>query len=122
MCDCEPNQFERIEYRKARKSHKCYECGTPINPGDNYQYFKALNDGHFFTFKTCNDCAKLRDWIDKKTDCCVMFGEISMELRELDILCNTDQTGDGEWYIDPDYEGELEIVSGDKGDKVRLKS
>jgi hypothetical protein len=117
MCDCEPNQFERVEYRKDRKVHKCYECDRIIQIGDRYQYYKILYDGRFDTFKTCDDCAKLRDWLNKRTDCCIAFGELTTELLESDIISHVDPDGDGNGYILDSTETELELI----GDRVRLK-
>jgi hypothetical protein len=117
MCDCEPNQFERVEYRKARKVHKCYECRRSIQIGDRYECWTGMFDGRIDRYKTCDDCAKLRDWLNKRTDCCIAFGELTTELLEADIISHVDRHGNGRGYIlDPD-ETELELI----GDRVRLK-
>lgn len=32
MIDAEPYDYHRIDERRARKDHKCYECGGLIEP------------------------------------------------------------------------------------------
>lgn len=49
------------ETRKARKHHKCGECGGDINLGDTYEYYKGAHDGTIFTSKTCLDCLSIRN-------------------------------------------------------------
>ena len=49
------------EKRVARKHHKCSECGTTIQPGDTYEYYKGVCEGDFFTNKTCLDCLSIRE-------------------------------------------------------------
>ena len=55
-----PAVFGREE-RKARKEHKCCECGCPIKPGDKYQYSHGVWDGRWLSFKQCNDCCDLAE-------------------------------------------------------------
>ena len=52
--------FINTEWRKARKQHKCCECGGKINPGETYEYICGKWD-YFDTFKTCEKCADLRE-------------------------------------------------------------
>jgi len=40
------------EIRKARKAHRCCECGGKIAPSDTYEYVKGLWDGDWSEFKT----------------------------------------------------------------------
>ena len=35
--DGEPSEFHHVVVMKARKSHKCYECGGEIKKGDKYE-------------------------------------------------------------------------------------
>lgn len=42
--------------RKARKEHKCSECGRTIERGEKYNYFSGKWEGSFDDSKTCVDC------------------------------------------------------------------
>lgn len=45
---------------KARKVHRCYECGRGIQPGQVYQRTFAVFEGDATTTKTCLRCERLR--------------------------------------------------------------
>ena len=47
--------------RKARKEHKCNECGRTIGIRENYEHVSGLWDGRFSHYKTCMDCLSLRN-------------------------------------------------------------
>lgn len=55
-----PAVFNRSD-RRARCTHKCYECGRTINPGERYTVESGLWDGEWRTFKTCADCLSVRE-------------------------------------------------------------
>ena len=38
VCDYDPQIFCWSKVRKARKPHRCYECGGPIRSGERYEY------------------------------------------------------------------------------------
>lgn len=57
--DSGPEVFSKT-WRKARKDHRCCECGETIRPGQTYEYVKGLWDGSWDDFKTCAPCAKIR--------------------------------------------------------------
>ena len=59
--DYDPPEFFTSTMRKARKQHKCCECGGIIEYGEQYQYISGMWDGCFYTFKTCEKCEDLRD-------------------------------------------------------------
>ena len=46
---------------KARKDHKCNECGCLIPSGDQYLTYVGVFEGKFFIHKTCMDCKSIRD-------------------------------------------------------------
>jgi hypothetical protein len=48
--DCE---FYHFSIQRARKTHKCCECGDTINPGEKYECVTCKGDGHLDRFKTC---------------------------------------------------------------------
>ena len=52
--------FVDEKIRKARKNHKCGECGEEIQPGQSYEHARGLFDGYFFTSKTCQSCLEIR--------------------------------------------------------------
>lgn len=48
-------------YRKARKAHRCCECGRErIRPSDTYLYASGVWDGQGASFKVCLRCARAR--------------------------------------------------------------
>lgn len=46
---------------KARKSHRCCECGRLINVGNHYQKACGKWGGDFGEFHTCMDCLNIRE-------------------------------------------------------------
>lgn len=58
MCytyDDYPEFYDSV-VRKARKAHKCDECGKPIEPGQLYYYGSGKFDGDFYEIKECRRC------------------------------------------------------------------
>lgn len=47
--------------RKARKQHRCYECGDDITPGTTYEHVSGIWDGNPGAYKTCLSCVEIRD-------------------------------------------------------------
>jgi len=62
----------------ARKEHTCGECGREIVPGENYERYEGIFDGHIDTHKTCLDCVSVRDAFF----CSWIYGNIWEDLRE----------------------------------------
>lgn len=54
-----PEVFDKV-WRKARKKHRCCECGETIRPGQVYECVKGLWDGCWAEYKTCTLCVKIR--------------------------------------------------------------
>lgn len=52
--------FDWTKDVKARKKHKCGECGCEIQPGEIYEYHKGRCEGEFFVAKTCLLCVEVR--------------------------------------------------------------
>jgi len=77
-----PSCFSRKQ-RRAAKQHRCCECRGMIQTGELYLYASGVWDGTPASFRTCGDCAKLRD------DVCVglaydelpAIGELGRELE-----------------------------------------
>ena len=63
MCDCEMPQAFSLTWRTARKSHRCCECAGWITPGSRYQYVSGIWDNRPDSYRTCVECAQVRDWI-----------------------------------------------------------
>lgn len=60
--DHDGNKFQSSQLRKARKPHKCCECGETIPAGATYEYYSACScDGDFFDAKTCVICLDIRN-------------------------------------------------------------
>lgn len=54
---------------KARKRHKCDECGMFIEPGDTYERYTGLSEGDFYVNKTCPTCLSIIEWIKGHIPC-----------------------------------------------------
>lgn len=65
--------------RKARKEHKCCECGRGIAPGEKYTLRSGKWDGEWQEFKSCNDCESVSKAFFPRG--CVL-GELWFELKE----------------------------------------
>lgn len=57
-CDEYPSFFKETA-RRARKEHKCCECGHTITPGQEYQHIFMVYEGDPDTYKVCERCADL---------------------------------------------------------------
>jgi hypothetical protein len=66
---------------KARKPHKCMECGRPIAAGESYHTESFRFDGEFMTHKTCAHCMVPRGWLQKECGGFV-YNMIKEDLRE----------------------------------------
>lgn len=63
-CDCGDDGYAELyqsTMRKARKEHRCRECGNTIKPGEMYEYTVIVFDGDFSTKKTCEKCSDLAE-------------------------------------------------------------
>ncbi len=66
MCEM-PQAFSSVT-RKARKTHKCCECGRTINAGEKYQYSSGIWDGEPDSFKQCLNCNEIMLAAEKLDD------------------------------------------------------
>lgn len=57
MCDM-PEAFNSVT-RKARKNHKCCECGCTIETGEKYKYSSGIWNGEPDSFKQCLNCNEI---------------------------------------------------------------
>lgn len=83
MCE-KPQAFRQIT-RKARKPHKCCECGRVIATGQHYEYSSGIWDSEPGSFKTCLDCARLRDNYQSFTGEVFVIGELYENLLDLGL-------------------------------------
>ena len=73
--DYDPASILSAKVVKARKEHRCCECGETIKKGEKYELVKGLWDGSWSTYKTCEMCVRIRNDV-----CCGSW--IYGELRE----------------------------------------
>lgn len=52
--------------RRARKPHKCDECGRAIAPGEAYEIFRGLYDGKWDGGKSCAHCLVAQEWLTRE--------------------------------------------------------
>ncbi len=68
-CDYEMLSVSREETRKARKSHTCCECRRTIQPGEPYEHVWGVWEGKPDTYKTCQHCVGLREYVRAHVPC-----------------------------------------------------
>jgi hypothetical protein len=82
-CDYDAPAFYHCEIRKARKPHKCEECGGPIIPGDRYEHVRGCWEGYVSSFKTCERCRDIRVWTKNNVPClCWAHGNMIEDCQE----------------------------------------
>lgn len=84
-CDCDGEaEFISHQVRRARKQHKCYECGCSIEPGTKYEQIFGKWNGDVSHFKTCHLCLEVRTWASISVPCfCWTFGDVLDNVRTL---------------------------------------
>lgn len=68
-CDYDMPRFFNREVRKARKAHRCCECGGRVQPGEAYEYVSGMWDDYLQSFKTCDRCVNFRKWMTNNLPC-----------------------------------------------------
>lgn len=82
-CDYEQPEFSTVTNPVARRQHRCYECGSTIQPGERYERVDGKWDGYLDTFKTCPHCTALRKWVTANLPCfCWGYGNVIEDARE----------------------------------------
>lgn len=68
MCDTDmdPCDVWNETTQKARKSHRCDECGLPVTPGRLYVRVGSLYDGRWDTYRAHNECRALVRFVEKE--------------------------------------------------------
>lgn len=82
-CDYDAPEFYNKSEPRARKQHRCDECGGVISPGESYEYVSGKWDGWFSQFKTCGRCRDIRTWTQNNVPClCWAHGDMIEDCRE----------------------------------------
>jgi len=95
--DGDPPQFCEWSRVRARKTHRCFECLEPIEPGESYHVLSGRwHDGGFQRFKYCGACKR---WADGA------FFVLKLELYPLGLLdeaiAELTRHSDGWHYVEP---------------------
>ena len=84
MCRVEGAEIPQVyheETRKARKEHRCAECGRTIAVTETYRSHFYVQDGIANMSKTCAHCCVAADWL--VTNCGgYIFEEVIEEIKE----------------------------------------
>lgn len=82
-CDFDGPSFFSETHPKARKTHKCYECGRRIEAGETYSRVWGIWDGRMDTHGTCRQCCALRDYVKSNVPCfCWAYGSLRDDAME----------------------------------------
>jgi len=93
-CDFEEPSVYNKTTPKARKVHRCSECGATIQKGERYENVSGVWDGYADTYKTCERCLDLRNFVEDNVPCiCWHHGNIIDECR--DAAREYGEQGDG---------------------------
>ena len=75
-------EFYTVETRHARRQHRCCECGLTIEKGESYQRATGKWEDEIRTYKTCQRCLDLLNFVKAHVPCVCWYFE---SMRE-DIL------------------------------------
>ncbi len=82
FCDYDPPSVYRAKLARARKTHRCDECGGAIAPGELYENVFGVWAGDASTVRTCERCYDLRVWTKNNVPClCIMHGDMDEMIR-----------------------------------------
>lgn len=89
-CDYESPEFYISEIRRARKNHKCDECGCKILPRERYEHVSGKWNGSVGTWNTCCRCLDLREFVVSHVPCsCWSHGNMIEDvLNDADYYCH----------------------------------
>ena len=65
---------------KARKEHKCIECGCIISIGEIYEKDATIYEHNFTTYRTCLLCIKIRENLFQ---CNWYYGNMWQDIHEI---------------------------------------
>ena len=82
-CDYDVPEFYTRHNVKAKKEHKCEECGCIIKPDNQYERATGMWEGRIVTFKTCKQCLGARNEAMSITGCgCYMHGRVWEDIND----------------------------------------
>lgn len=76
MMEGELPSYIRVKHVKARKKHKCYECGREMYIGYMYVQTIGVWEGQWEEYKTCRPCELLRAELEDLVMGAPPFGEL----------------------------------------------
>jgi hypothetical protein len=85
MCSCEDGEPVDVwvhEVRKARKQHRCTDCGGVIAVGVMHNYYRMLYDGIWSTDRRCSACDEKAEAFTIAEGCHAPIGALYETLRE----------------------------------------
>lgn len=91
------NAFLANEHRKARKQHRCCECGVAIAPGETYWHYRGITDGDVHSQNTCDKCEELRNDVIATWD--PQDAMEGFEFRRLGDYCHEDPAMLERWRL-----------------------
>jgi hypothetical protein len=69
-CDYEMPEFHsRRDVKSCREGFQCEECSRSVPPGEPYEYVSGRWGGFMSSFKTCQRCVDLRQWVQNNVPC-----------------------------------------------------
>lgn len=77
----ETGDFETHSYPKARKPHRCGECGRTIDRGETYRRDFCTYEGSGAAYKTCRHCEVGQRWLELNCGGW-LFGGVGEDVRE----------------------------------------
>ena len=84
---------------KARRAHRCNECGNQVRPGESYERVTGVWDGDLSTFCTCQKCLSLREAVTECVPCfCWRHGDMLNDAIETVQHYEWDLRGTGDWF------------------------
>lgn len=82
-CDYDPPAFYKEEIRRARKPHKCDECGGTISVGEQYEHVWGKWEGYVAHIDTCERCRDIYQWTRNNVPCvCKVHGNLIEECED----------------------------------------
>jgi hypothetical protein len=82
-CDYEMPSFYNSTIRRARKLYRCDECPGEIRPREQYEFVSGKWDGYVGTYRTCERCVEIRQWVKNNVPCaCFCHGNNDESMRQ----------------------------------------
>lgn len=108
---CNTAECSNHALRKARKPHKCCECGSTIETKERYWYTSGIFEHEPFSRKICWSCQELIDYLLETPGFDCLENELFTELRDCDFTT-----------FDEDIQEEVSLVPWlqQKGDHWKL--